>query len=88
MRLIDNFFFVDIEFKIKLPCADRVGNISFLVSNCQTDLNKFSFLNISSNKKIFGLLFRAWSLNVIPVNIDTWKLGVHRNHIEFLSHLH
>lgn len=88
MGLIDDFLFIDIEFEVELPCADGVGHVAFLVSDGQTDLDELCFLNICPDQKIFSLLLRPRPLDVISVDIDAGELGVHGNHVEFLSHLH
>lgn len=31
--LVDNFLLVDIEFKVELPCTNRVGHIAFFVGD-------------------------------------------------------
>lgn len=49
MRLINNLLLIDIKLKIKLPCANRIGNITFLIGNCEADLYQFCLLNICAD---------------------------------------
>lgn len=88
MRLIYDFLFPNIELKIELPGANRVGYIPFFISNSQTDLNEFGFLNIRSYQKILSFFLASGPLNLIPAYINTWELCVHSDHIKSLCHLH
>lgn len=76
MRLTHNFFFINIKFKVELPCANGVGYIAFFIRNCKSNLNEFGLLNIAFDEKVLCLLLWSWSLEIILVDINSWKLSV------------
>lgn len=76
MRLINNFLLVYVKLEIELPCANWVRDIALFISDSQTDLNEFGFLNIGPDQEILGFFFGAGTLDVISVDVDARKLGV------------
>ncbi len=58
-RLDDWLLLIAVEFEIKLPRANGVGDFAILVRECQADLNHFGFFHILFDEQVLGLFLRV-----------------------------
>lgn len=77
-RLISDSLFFLVPLEVELPRVDRVRNVTFFVSDGQTDLDHLGFFDISAYENILLIFLTEAALTVLPSSrcYDTGELSV------------